>query len=143
MELGGIVPFARSKHPLRHRQASIAALAPAGLAAMPPGLRLMNRMWLLMACGFGIALALGLDESAASARATSSLLVSCVLRTAITSAALILFKTAISVFMAGSRDRESFSRFWIAASTAGALLGAADRFASRSRFAPSVSSTVA
>jgi len=59
---------------------------------------------------FGVTLAFSLDMRS-SARVASSLLVSCPLRSAITSAALILFKTAISVFMLGSEESESFSRF--------------------------------
>src|ERR1700680_1520322 len=110
----------RHNSPYGIRQASIAELALAACAAIAAFPSAIKRMWALIAWAWASRARLA-SMISCSARATSSLFVSCVLRTAIKSAALILFKTAISVFISGLEERESFSRFWMASSTPGAF----------------------
>src|SRR5438270_1115283 len=92
------------------RQASIAELELADCAVMRAFASALKRMCSLKACASASRWRLAW-MMCSSARASRSLLVSWVFRRLITLAALILFKTAIHVFMVGSEESESFSRF--------------------------------
>ena len=101
----------------------------------------MKTMWLLTASASESLCRLA-SMSCCSARAVSSLLVSWPLRSAITSAALTLLRTPISVLYSGSESSDTSSRFWIAASTWGALKRSVPIVSIPSWVAPSASSTV-